>query len=151
MHACKGTTAELGATIQSGVFGVNSNRKKTGPKPSSLGMLLVWESEWYGVFYGLALGADEIEACHEHFEPTRPPKITGIEELDKERMHSFNLREKQPGAWQREKYSMRRPKLPAESEVWQKLNDAKSVIEGSSSVRLFFVLAQRSAESEALR
>ncbi len=108
---------------------MNSKPQKPGPKPTPLGLLLLWENEWYWVFYGLAYGAGDVDDRREYFEPPRPPRHTGIEELDRERSKSFNIREKQPNAWKRARYLVRRQRIPPEADVWEKLKVANSEAE----------------------
>jgi hypothetical protein len=105
---------------------VNSNTSKPGPKPAIERNLLIWEREWYWVFDGLVRGIPATDGIEQDWEPIRPPKLSGIPELDEERLATWNAKHFTSEAWVPRRYRRQTRGRPAERDIWIKLLRAKT-------------------------
>jgi hypothetical protein len=105
---------------------VSSKSSKPGPKPAMGKNLLLWEREWYWVFNGLVRGIPATAGIEQDWEPIRPPKLSGIPELDEERLAAWNAKSiTQEGRIPRN-YRRRTRGRAAERNVWAKLLRART-------------------------
>lgn len=105
---------------------MNSNSSKPGPKPAIERHLLIWEREWYWVFSGLIRGIPATDEIEQDWEPMRPPKLSGIPELDEERLATWNAKHYTSEAWVPRRYRRRTRGIPAERDVWARLLRART-------------------------
>jgi hypothetical protein len=99
---------------------------RPGPKPALDRNLLVWESEWYWIFHGLVRGIPSTSGIAQEWEPIRPPRKTGIAELDEERSAAWREKSTTQEGWIPIKYHQRTRGRAAEIDVWEKLLKART-------------------------
>jgi hypothetical protein len=128
-----------------GVFGVNSEPRKPGPKGTNLEMLYFWEHEWHAVFNGLAHGLSERGIWRSNWEPAAPPKRTGDIKLYQERVRAWEARRKTSDGWKYERYRLSRPGIQSEPQVWQQIKSAATpaAITDASDRSEFWLHAKR--------
>jgi hypothetical protein len=88
--------------------------------------LLIWEREWYWIFDGLVRGIAPTDGVEQDWELIRPPKLSGIPELDEERMSAYHAKTITKEGWVPRRYRKRTRGRPAERDVWTKLFRAKT-------------------------
>lgn len=94
---------------------------KRGPKECPIGMLIVWERDWYRVFHGLAFGIRPRKGVDSVWEPPHPPRRLFNEAQAQEWNKEMRRR-----LWTKEKISYRIRGIAAEPEVWEQLRLARS-------------------------
>jgi hypothetical protein len=105
---------------------MNSKRSKPGPKPALNRNLLVWEREWYWIFDGLVRGMPGTHGVEQTWELVRPPKLSGIPELDEERLEAWNAKTITRDGWIPVRYHRQTRGRAAETDVWKKILEAKT-------------------------
>jgi hypothetical protein len=88
--------------------------------------LVVWEHEWYWVFHGLVRGTPASDEIAQDWEPIRPPKLSGITELNKERLAAWNAKSRTPEEWVPKHYGEQIKGQPAEPNDWNKILRART-------------------------
>ena len=105
---------------------MNSSASKPGPKPALERNLLIWEREWFWIFDGLVRGIPATDGVEQVWELIRPPKLSGIAELDEERLATWNAQTITKEGWNSRGQRQRTRGRPPEPDVWKRLLRAKT-------------------------